>query len=263
MNKSSIHFKNIKNTSQSHNLRLRDFDYVRKNLTPLNKSYGELLPHKDIIAELKNLIKEKTGRSAQKRTKILIEGVFLFKKEHTNQELFKVAKEFGRKFKINILELHIHRDEGHYHKETGVWTPNFHAHIVSENVDRKTGKTVKWNREDLSLIQDFFAEELKMQRGEKSGKKHLNSLEYKIKKEYENLKKVMTKSENTELLLLQSQMFGDYINEELNFQAKVKYLEYSKNHPSRKKFDEKMAELRRREKENRIKKRNNRGLKKL
>ena len=80
MNKSSIHFKNIKNTSQSHNLRLRDFDYVRKDLSPLNKSYGEMKPHKDLINELKCIIKEKTGRSAQTKAKILIEGVFLIKK---------------------------------------------------------------------------------------------------------------------------------------------------------------------------------------
>jgi hypothetical protein len=261
MEKSSIHFKNIKNTSQSHNLRLRDFDYVRKDLTPLNKSYGDLIPHKKIINELKLLIKEKTKRAAQVKAKILIEGVFLIKKEHSNNEIREVAKKFEKKFKVVVRGLHIHRDEGHYDKETKIWKPNYHAHLVVENIDRNTGKSVKWKREDLSEIQDFFAEALKMERGKKSNKKHLDSLDYKIKKEYENLKLVLTKSKNTELLILQSKMFGDYINEELNFQARIKYLEYSKNHPSKKKFDEKMIEFRRKEKESRIKKGITKGLK--
>ena len=53
MEKSSIHFENVKPTSQSHNLRQRTFDYVRKELTPLNKSYGNMTPHPEVIEELK------------------------------------------------------------------------------------------------------------------------------------------------------------------------------------------------------------------
>ena len=61
MEKSSIHFENVKPTSQSHNLRQRTFDYVRKELTPLNKSYGNMTPHPEVIEELKkiNLLTEK------------------------------------------------------------------------------------------------------------------------------------------------------------------------------------------------------------
>ena len=58
MEKSSIHFENVKPTSQSHNLRQRTFDYVRKELTPLNKSYGNMKPHSEVIEELKKIIAE-------------------------------------------------------------------------------------------------------------------------------------------------------------------------------------------------------------
>lgn len=241
MEKSSIHFENIKKTSQSHNLRLRDFDYVRKELTPLNKSYGDMTSHNEVINELKTLIKEKTGRSAQAKTKILIEGVFLFKKEHTNNELFQAAKRFGIEFNVKVKELHIHRDEGHWNKDTKIWKPNFHAHIVVENVNRNTGKTVKWNRDDLSNIQDFFAEILNMERGIKSNKKHLSALEYKVQKELKNLDKIMKAQENTknkEALLLRSKIFNDYYSNKLDFNAKLEFQKFLTQHPLGKEFKE-------------------------
>ena len=70
MEKSSIHFENVKPTSQSHNLRQRTFDYVRKELTPLNKSYGNMTPHPEVIEELKkiNLLTEKEAVKKRRHT---------------------------------------------------------------------------------------------------------------------------------------------------------------------------------------------------
>jgi len=234
MNKSSVHFENIKPTSQSHNLRLREFDYVRKDLTPMNKSYGDMKPHPEVINDLKEIVKDKTGRTAQAKAKFLIEGVFLFSEKHSNTDLLNVAKEFRNKFKVRVKELHIHRDEGHYEKLTNEWKPNLHAHIVIENINRNTGKSVKWNKEDLSNIQDFFAEALNMQRGIKSEKRHLNALEYKVQKEYEALL-LLQSSQATikykEALLLQSKIFSDFIIKELNLEMKNKYNVFVEQHP--------------------------------
>lgn len=234
MEKSSIHFENIKPTSQSHNLRQRDFDYVRKELTPLNKSYGNMTPHPEVIEELKKIIKEKTGRSAQAKAKFLIEGVFLFTKNHTDKELFQVSKNFGIEFKVRVKELHIHRDEGHYDKTTNEWKPNYHAHLVVENINRETGKSVKWDKEDLSRIQDYFAEALNMQRGIKSDKKHLGALEYKVKEEQEYLDKIQNEKiavNNKKSFEIQGKIFSEYYFKKLNMDEKKKYIEYLKNHP--------------------------------
>ncbi|WP_445710834.1 hypothetical protein [Flavobacterium sp.] len=233
MEKSSIHFENVKPTSQSHNLRLRVFDYVREDLTQFNKSYGNMKPHSEVIEEFKQLIKEKTGRAAQAKAKFLIEGVFLFKKDHTNEDLSLVAKNFGIKFDVVIKELHIHRDEGHYDKTTKEWKPNYHAHLVVENINRKTGKSVKWNKEDLSRIQDYFAEALNMQRGIKSDKKHLSALEYKVKKEEEHLKNIMNEKmaiNNKKAFELQGKIFSDYFSKELSLDEKTKYSNFLKEH---------------------------------
>jgi hypothetical protein len=233
MEKSSIHFENIKPTSQSHNLRQRDFDYVRKELTPLNKSYGDMKPHPEVIEELKKIIKEKTGRSAQAKAKFLIEGVFLFKKDHTNEELVQVVNDFGKKFKVNLKELHIHRDEGHYVKKTNEWKPNYHAHLIVENINRETGKSIKWDKEDLSRIQDYFAEALNMQRGIKSDKKHLGALEFKVKKEQEDLDKIQNEKialHNKKAFEIQGKIFSEYYSKKLNLENKTKYVEFLKNH---------------------------------
>ena len=233
MEKSSIHFENIKPTSQSHNLRQRDFDYVRKELTPLNKSYGNMKPHPEVIEELKKIIKEKTGRSAQAKAKFLIEGVFLFKKDHTDAELVEVVNNFGKKFNVSLKELHIHRDEGHYDKKTNEWKPNYHAHLVVENINRETGKSVKWDKEDLSRIQDYFAEALNMQRGIKSDKKHLRALEFKVKKEQEQLDKIQNEKlavHNKRAFELKGKIFIDYFKT-LNSDEQKKYREHLYKHP--------------------------------
>lgn len=197
---SSIHFENVKSTSQSHNLRLREFDYVRQDLAHLNKSFGDKRPHSEIISELKEIVKEKTGRAAQGKAKFILEGVFLIEEKHTNEDLKEVAVKFQKKFKAKIVGLHIHRDEGHY-DENKVWKPNLHAHLLIENIDRKTGKSHRWNKEDLSNIQTFFAEALQMDRGKSSEKKHLNSLDYKIKAKEEQLKLLEEKASLVENIL--------------------------------------------------------------
>lgn len=203
MSISSIHFENVKSTSQSHNLRLREFDYVRQDLTHLNKSFGDKRPHSEIISELKEIVKEKTKRAAQGKAKFILEGVFLIEKKHTNEDLKEVAGQFQKKFKAKIVGLHIHRDEGHY-DENKIWKPNLHAHLLIENIDRKTGKSHRWNKEDLSSIQTFFAEALQMDRGKSSEKKHLNSLDYKIKAKEEQLKLLEEKALLREKTLLNS-----------------------------------------------------------
>lgn len=233
MAKSSIHFENIKNTSQSHNLRQRDFDYVRKDLTHLNKSYGDMTPHPEVIEKFKTIIKEKTGRSAQSKAKFLIEGVFLFTDKHTNEDLVAVSRGFGTKFSVRVKELHIHRDEGHYDKKSGDWKPNLHAHLVVENINRDSGKSIKWSKDNLSEIQDYFAESLKMERGIKSEKKHLSAIEFKVQKEIDNLEKIINDQINIEhkdFLVIQGLIYKDFYRQEFNRELFERFQKFLESH---------------------------------
>jgi hypothetical protein len=242
---SSIHFENVKSTSQSHNLRLREFDYVRQDLAHLNKSFGDKRPHSEIISELKDIVKEKTGRAAQGKAKFILEGVFLIDKKHTNENLKEVAIKFQRKFKAKIVGLHIHRDEGHY-DENKVWKPNLHAHLLIENIDRETGKSHRWNKEDLSNIQTFFAEALQMERGKRSEKKHLNSLEHKIKLKEGQLKLLEEKASLVENILAREEkvlskerslVMGE-ISLDYAKQTIVSFGKFMQNHPNKSRLDE-------------------------
>lgn len=245
MSISSIHFENVKSTSQSHNLRLREFDYVRQDLAHLNKSFGDKQPHSEIISELKEIVKEKTGRAAQGKAKFILEGVFLIDKKHTNEDLKEVAIKFQKKFKAKIVGLHIHRDEGHY-DENKAWKPNLHAHLLIENIDRNTGKSHRWNKEDLSNIQTFFAEALQMERGKRSEKKHLNSLEHKIKLKEEQLKLLEEKASLVENILAReekvlSKEHSLVIGEISLDYAKKTIMDFGKfmeTHPNKPKLDE-------------------------
>ena len=61
MAKSSIHIKPVKPNSESHNLRKVKLDYVREDLTKLNKNFINK-NISDSFKELTEIVKEKTGR---------------------------------------------------------------------------------------------------------------------------------------------------------------------------------------------------------
>lgn len=187
MAKSSIHIQPVKTSSEVHNLRKKDLDYVRKDLSGDNFSWVEK-SIKESRRELEILVKEKTGRRMQKKATPIREGVFLISAEHSDKQVLDVIKGIESRFGIRPIQLHIHRDEGHYAKN-GQWKPNLHAHVVFEWIDRKTGKSFKLDKNDMSELQTYFADSLGMERGRKSGKSHLNALEWKIQKKKEFVKK--------------------------------------------------------------------------
>jgi hypothetical protein len=181
MAKSSIHIKPVKQNSEVHNLRKVKLDYVREDLTRLNKSYFNI-SISESLKELKAIVKEKTGRKMQAKATPIREGVFLFNENHSNNDIVKIAGGFKKHFGITPIQIHIHRDEGHYNKSDGKWKPNYHAHIIFEWIDRDTGKSIKLGREEMSKMQSYVAQSLNMERGKSSSKKHLNALQWKITK---------------------------------------------------------------------------------
>lgn len=180
MAKSSIHIEPIKLTSESHNLRLRKFDYVREDLTKNNFNWGFDVSISERKKEIENLYQSKIGRRLDVRATPLREGVFLIDEEHTNQEILEVVKGIEKEFGIKAIQLSVHRDEGHTDKDSGIWKPNLHAHVVFDWQNKETGKTFKLAKDDMSRLQDYFASRLQMERGKTSTKHHKNALDFKI-----------------------------------------------------------------------------------
>ncbi|OKZ18352.1 MAG: mobilization protein [Bacteroides sp. 43_108] len=211
--KASDHIKpcNI-GQSEAHNKRTPEYIarinkekiYLRTELTDKNESW--ISPSMDGMdltayhAALAKLVKEKTGRAMQTKERIrkdkrtgkevkvsgsspIRESVVLCKADTTMDELQRYCQACHEQWGITALQIHIHRDEGHYAdpSDRDSWTPNLHAHIVWDWMNHETGKSCKLNREDMSRLQNMVAETLGMERGSskaETGHQHLERNDY-------------------------------------------------------------------------------------
>jgi hypothetical protein len=184
MAKTSIHIEPIKPSSERHNRREKELDYVRKDLTHLNESWEF-----DSVAHRLETIKENyfksTGQRMQKKATPIREGVVVIDKSTSMEDLRRFAEQLQDRFGIKTIQIHIHRDEGHVMAKE--WKPNLHAHFVFDWTDDK-GKTLKLNRQDMAEIQTILSECTGMERGKSSNKKHLNALQYKTAAEEKRIR---------------------------------------------------------------------------
>ena len=226
----SVHIKpcNI-GQSEAHNQRTKAYLdhvnaeklYIRKDLTPENQSWASELqgdmPLQQYYDAIGRLVKEKTGRAMQtkerervnkktgKVTKIagctpLREGVVVCKADTTMEQLRHFADLCRQCFGITVIQIHIHRDEGHYldPNDGSTWKPNYHAHIIWDWMNHETGKSYKLDNEDISLIQDMAAESLGMERGvskQNTGKRHLERNDYIVAKQKQELEESKKQAE--------------------------------------------------------------------
>ena len=177
--------------------------YVRLELTHNNEIYiasgmegVTLQQHYDY---LKALVKEKTGRAMQEKdveykdkngkTRVrkgsspIREGVVNIKPDTKMDDLLNYVNRVHERWGIRAIQIHIHRDEGHYEnpEDKSTWQPNLHAHIIWDWIDHQTGKSFKLNADDMSQIQDMVAETLEMERGkrkEETGAEHLERKDF-------------------------------------------------------------------------------------
>ena len=189
MGKSSIHIMPVKSGSESHNQRLQNLNYVREDLSYLNSSFIQAS-----IVETRNQIEaryqQSTGQKMQAKQTPVREGVLLIDEKHGADDLKRVAIKLEERFGIRTVQAYAHKDEGHWNKETGIWKPNHHAHMVFDWTDKETGKSLKLKREDLAEVQTIVAQTLGLERGQPSTKKHIESRAYKVQKIEEEIKKV-------------------------------------------------------------------------
>ena len=185
--KTSINFKVAKSDSEIHNFRKKSFDYIRKDLTHKNEYWMEQ-KIADQIQKIESYCKEKSGRKLQKNAMPIREAVVVIKENTTMQDLHNLSKRLEEELKIRIFQIAIHKDEGHFDKETKEWKPNYHAHLVADWQDLETGKTLKHQSFHYSKMQDLAAECLEMERGISGSLTRLEAVEFKIKKKEEDLK---------------------------------------------------------------------------
>lgn len=185
--KTSINFKSAKSDSEIHNFRKKSFNYIRKDLTHKNEYWMEQ-KIADRIQKIESYCKEKSGRKLQKNAMPIREAVVVIKENTTMQDLHNLSKRLEEELKIRVFQIAIHKDEGHYDKDTTEWKPNYHAHLVADWQDLQTGKTLKHQSFHYSKMQDFAAECLEMERGISGSLARLEAVEFKIKKREEDLK---------------------------------------------------------------------------
>ena len=206
--KASVHVKPC-NIAQSELHNRRDPEYIKKlnpkilyvrlELTKHNASYVapgmEGVSLQQHLESIRVMVKQKTGRAMQEKDvkytgkggKILTrqgaspirECVVVTEKDTRLKDVLRFTKEVEKKWGIKALQIHLHRDEGHYENpaEENTWVPNYHAHIIWDWMDHSTGKSIKLNAADMSEMQDMVAEALDMERGQKKSKTGLEHLE--------------------------------------------------------------------------------------
>ena len=133
----------------------------------------------DRLEQIKQLVKDKTGRSLQSKATPIREAVVLLKRETTMEDLHRLRAAYKERFGIDVFQIDIHKDEGHFNKK-GKWVGNLHAHITADFTNHQTGKSLKLTRQQMSELQDVTAEVLKMERGVSSDRKHLTALQFKV-----------------------------------------------------------------------------------
>lgn len=215
MMKTSINFKAAKSDSEVHNFRKKTFDYIRKDLTVKNEYWMEE-KISERVQKIEMYCKQKSGRKLQSNALPIREAVVVIKKNTTMQDLHDLSKKLEEELKIRIFQIAIHKDEGHYDKDSKEWKPNLHAHLVADWQDLETGKTLKHQSFHYSKMQDITAECLRMERGISGSKGRLEAIAFKIQKkeeEYEALNEKIQEMKSE----LNSKKFEDLIVKEADF----------------------------------------------
>ena len=179
--KASVHIKPCKIAqSEQHNRRdmeyLSSLDpaklYIRTDLMHLNKSYVspgmEGVGLRKLYDTIKAMVKDKTGRAMQEKDveftdkkgkkrvrqgcSPIRESVVNIKSDTTMDDLLRYAERVHERWGITAVQIHMHKDEGHYEnvQDPASWKPNLHAHIIWDWMNHSNGKSFKLNADDMS-----------------------------------------------------------------------------------------------------------------
>ena len=190
MAKTCIHFDPVKPGSEIHNWRMKELDYVIKELTPNDEHWVDPRYEGKTISDIRKEIAERyqatVGQKMQAKAVPIREAVIVIKPDTTMADLQLLAKQFEKEFGIKCIQIHIHRDEGFSKTDSDPSKLNLHAHFVTDWT-HDNGTSLRLGRQDTSRMQTVAAECLKMERGSSSNVKHLNAVQYKEKKALESI----------------------------------------------------------------------------
>ena len=232
--------------------------YVRTDLSPDNESYVtpdmkgiSLQQHYDAI---KAMVKQKTGRAMQEKKVTVIgkngkpkerngsspirESVVNIKPDTTMHDLLKYTKKVQERWGVRAIQIHIHKDEGHYENpdDPTTWKPNLHAHIIWDWMNHETGKSFKLDKKDMEQLQDMAAETLEMERGKRkaeTGREHLERNDYIIQKQENQIKELQKNidQEKTEIeKMAKASMFDKMFNSNLSPAVRKAFEEKDETH---------------------------------
>lgn len=203
MAQTSIHICPIKAGSEAHNTRTRSLDYVRKDLTPNNQCfYYSSITLDQLHGKIREDYAAAHGKKLHVKATPIREAVAVIKEGTTMQQLQDFCEVCERTWGIKAVQIHLHKDEGHYAKD-GTWKPNLHAHIVFDWYNFDTHTTAKLTAADTSFMQTILADCLEMERGESSDRKHLNAIQQKNKAEALKLQQLQEEVKQVKAELLQ------------------------------------------------------------
>lgn len=227
----SSHFKTALSGAEEHNERKKKLDYVRDDLSHLNKTWKAdgFVSVEQARRDVAEKYKAAHGRKLPKNATPIQETVVVINSDTTMEQLQHLASRIEDIWGYRPLAIYAHLDEGHVNYKK--WKPNLHAHLIFDTTDSR-GETLKpmsekmrrseqskWEKKEAALaekegreprrffppdswkkpafdyMQDLTAECLGMKRGTSSGKKHLDALQYKTKMEEERLNVVRNEVE--------------------------------------------------------------------
>ena len=183
---SSIHIEKVTSGSFLHNDRTMKVSYLidDSSLNECTTSSSEVIEQFNRYKSeaIKNYT-NRTNQKIQKSTIFLKEAIVNLEEHHTLKDLQPI-KEKLESYGFKVLQMSIHRDEGFVNSEDKK-KKNYHAHITMFNLDLYSGKTVKFGKHyksELSKLQTFTADTLKMERGTISVKQEAERLNTKVSK---------------------------------------------------------------------------------
>jgi len=192
-NLSSIHIEKGHIGEFFHNTREKNtvnsiFD-TSKNITTTTAKEAIELYKKELNKRAEEYTK-RTGQKLQKNTATLLSAIVNIKPDTSLEDLQKLSKKLEEKLGTKVVQISIHRDEGHVDKN-GNEIVNYHAHLMMMGLDTE-GRSIrrKFKISLLRELQDITAQTLEMERGKKRKiweRKRLGTYEYKKAMEIHNL----------------------------------------------------------------------------
>ena len=167
-------------SAERHNLRSKELDYIRPELSHRNEQWSEMRIA-DVLEDIREKYRQHTGQSMQKKATPIREGVVVIEDGTTLRQLQDFAGKLEERFGIHTFQIYTHKDEGAsvWDGNAETWKPNYHAHMIFDWTDGETGRTRKLNKQDMAEMQTILAECLGMERGISSDRKHLSAIQYK------------------------------------------------------------------------------------